>query len=166
MSYFHLPSDHDLSYPPARGPVLLLSCMDPRLLDDLVEFMNHDNLCNRYDHVTLAGAALGALGGNGKIKRPHWRKTFFDHLAGACELHSIEEVYIVEHRSCGAYHKIFKVAEPFGDTQEELAEESACHLKYAKLLEVEIEKWGRQNGHPLKVKSFLMDLRGKVSFLV
>ncbi|MGE0608537.1 MAG: hypothetical protein AB7O62_15685 [Pirellulales bacterium] len=165
MSLIHHPALHDSSYPPAHGPVLLLSCMDPRLLDDTVEFMNHDNLCNRYDHVILAGAALGALGGCNK-KYSHWKKTFFDHLAGACELHAIEEVYILEHRGCGAYHKIFKVAPPFGDSQEDQAEEAACHLEYAKKLEVEIVKWGRQHHRKLKVKSFLMDLRGRVSFLV
>jgi hypothetical protein len=164
MTIAHIPKNHDRSYTPARGPVLLLSCMDPRLLDDTVEFMNHDNLTNRYDHVILAGAALGALGGCLE-QYEHWRKVFFDHLAAAHELHGIQDVYILEHRHCGAYHKVFKVAPEFGDTPSELKKEAACHRKYVKLLEGEIEAWTRRQGITLQVTSFLMGVRGDVSLL-
>ena len=164
MTYIHHPSEHDTSYAAPHGPVLLLSCMDPRLLDDTVEFMNHDNLCNRYDHVILAGASLGALGG-GLTQYAHWKQTFFDHLEGAHRLHRIEEVYIVEHRGCGAYSKIFKVAPEFGDTAAELEAEQACHRKYADLLTVEIENWAKDAGVTLHVRSFLMNMRGQVSLL-
>lgn len=44
MPIIRLPSEHDTSYPPARGPVLLLSCMDLRLLDEIVQFIDHDGL--------------------------------------------------------------------------------------------------------------------------
>ena len=164
MTVLHMTNSHDTSYPPARGHVLLLSCMDPRVLDDTVEFMNHDNLANRYDHVILAGAALGALGGC-TAAFAHWRQTFFDHLEAAHKLHHIEEVYILEHRHCGAYHKVFEVAPEFGDTPDELAKEAACHRKYARLLEREIAAWGKPRGISLSVKPFLMDLRGRVSLL-
>lgn len=153
-----------LDYPPPRGNVLLLSCMDPRLLDDTVEFMNHDNLLNRYDHVILAGAALGALGGCSK-KYKHWRKVFFDHLEAARALHNVEDVYILEHRHCGAYHKVFKVASEFGDCESEQEKEAALHRKYAKLLEGEIAAWAEQQGITLRVTSFLMGVRGDVVVL-
>ena len=156
---------HDRNYPPPQGPVLLLSCMDPRLLDDTVDFMNHDNLENRYDHVILAGSSLGALGGC-LPEFAHWRMVFFDHLDAACKLHRIEEVYILEHRHCGAYHKVFKVAAEFGDSAEELVREAACHRKYAELLEDEIEAWAKKKKIVLRVRSFLMGLRGEVSLLV
>jgi hypothetical protein len=55
MPLIRLPSEHDVSYAPARGPVLLLTCMDLRVLDEVTEFMDHDGLTNRYDHVILAG---------------------------------------------------------------------------------------------------------------
>jgi hypothetical protein len=165
MTFVHISKTHDRSYIPARGPVLLLSCMDPRLLDNTVEFMNHDNLTNRYDHVILAGAALGALGGCLE-EYAHWRKVFFDHLAAAHELHDIQDVYILEHRNCGAYHKVFKVAPDFGDTQAELDKEAACHRKYAKLLEDEIAAWARKEKIILRVTSFLMGVRGEVTLLV
>lgn len=155
----------DLSYTPAHGPVLLLSCMDPRLLDDTLHFMNHDNLTNRYDHVILAGSALGAVGGN-LPQFEHWRKTFWDHVAGAVELHNIEDVYIIEHRHCGAYHKIFKVAPEFGDTPEEMAAEAELHLQYAEQLTNELHTWSETHHHPLRVRSFLMDVRGRVAPLL
>lgn len=164
MHVIDTPDDHDTSYVPARGPVLLLSCMDPRLLDDTVVFMNHDNLCNRYDHVVMAGAALGALGG-GLQEYAHWKRTFFDHLDGAVKLHAIEDVYILEHRNCGAYHKIFKVAPVFGDSAKETDAEAACHLKYAQQLQREIYAWAQERQVRLNVKLFLMDLRGQVSML-
>jgi hypothetical protein len=164
MAIVHISKTHDRSYTPARGHVLLLSCMDPRLLDDTVEFMNHDNLVNRYDHVILAGAALGALGGC-LDQYAHWRNVFFDHLAAAQKLHDIQDVYILEHRNCGAYHKVFKVAPDFGDTQAQLDKEAACHRRYAKLLEDEIDVWARKQKITLRVTSFLMGVRGDVSLL-
>lgn len=164
MTVFHPGNLLDITYPPPLGHVLLLSCMDPRVLDDTVTFMNHDNLENRYDHVILAGAALGALGGC-RDEYAHWRKTFFDHLSAAHKLHNIEDVYILEHRHCGAYHKVFKVAPEFGDTPAEQAKEAACHRKYANLLEEEIRSWCKREKISLRITSFLMGMRGDVSLL-
>ncbi|WP_425616397.1 hypothetical protein NA78x_000043 [Anatilimnocola sp. NA78] len=155
---------HDMTYPPARGPVLLLSCMDPRLLDNTAMFMNHDNLENRYDQVIFAGAALGALGGC-LPEYAHWKRTFFDHLAGAVDLHRIEDIYILEHRHCGAYHQIFKVHPEFDDTPAGMAAEAELHLKYAQILTGEIHEWAAARDLKLSVKSFLMDMRGTVSIL-
>ena len=84
-----------------RKNVFLLSCMDLRLLDNLVTFMNFENLDNRYDQFILAGAAAGAM------QMPSWHKAFFDHLVLAVGLHQIKYVYIVEHRDCGAYMEFF-----------------------------------------------------------
>ncbi len=156
----------DTSYLPPRGTVLLLTCMDLRLLDEIIQFMNHDNLVNRYDHVVFAGAALGALGAPcAKSDFSHWKKTFFDHLGAAVELHRVEDVYILEHRNCGAYHRVFEACPNYGDSEKEQAAEEACHLKYAELLQQEIETWAKQLGIKLRVTKFLMDLRGQVTLL-
>ena len=40
--------------------VLLLSCMDYRLVDETERYMSGRGLRDKYDHVILAGAALGA----------------------------------------------------------------------------------------------------------
>jgi hypothetical protein len=172
MPIVRLPSEHDPSYPPARGTVLLLTCMDLRFLDEIVQFMDHDNLGNRYDHVIFAGAALGALGAPGAkdekgqpLDFGHWKRAFEDHLGAAIELHGVEDIYILEHRNCGAYHKVFRVCEDFGDSPADREAEEKCHLKYAVMLEKEIAAWAAAHGKRLRTHKFLMDLRGNVSVL-
>jgi hypothetical protein len=162
MPLVRLPLTHDDSYQPARGPVLLLSCMDLRFIDEIVEFMDHDGLTNRYDHVILAGASLGALGGC-SADYQHWKKTFFDHLAVAYKLHHIKDVYILEHRDCGAYREFLGKEGDFDEGEDK--REEACHRKYAEMLREEIEQWAKLNNIKLAVKSFLMDLRGNVALL-
>lgn len=152
----------DCSYFPARGPVLLLSCMDLRLVDDVVRFMEHDGLTNRYDHVIMAGAALGALGANRKDYK-HWRKTFMNHLETAHKLHRIKDVYILEHRDCGAYREFLGPRGTFNDTQ--YKKELKTHRCYARQLTCVIEDWAEKVGSKLNVKSFLMDLRGNVCIM-
>jgi hypothetical protein len=172
MSMMRMPPIDDVSYPPPRGYVLLLSCMDLRLLDDITRFMDHDNLVNRYDHVVFAGAALGALGAPGAkdedgcpIDCSHWKRTFEDHLNAAVDLHQVEDVYILEHRHCGAYHKVFHICPDFGDTPAERRKEERCHLNYARQLERVIADWAKQKGVTLRTHRFLMDIRGRVSVL-
>jgi hypothetical protein len=162
----------DLSYQPPRGNVLLLSCMDLRLLDDIVKFMNHDNLANRYDHVVFAGAALGALGAPGAkdehgkpLDFSHWKRAFEDHLGAAVKLHNISDVYILEHRNCGAYYKVFHVSDDFQDSDDDQRKEEECHFNYATLLEKEIATWANKAGVELRTHKFLMDLRGEVVVL-
>jgi hypothetical protein len=155
-------SDFDVSYAPARGPVLLLSCMDLRLMDEVAHFMAHDGLHNRYDHVIMAGSALGALGAN-HPDYEHWRRTFMDHLEAAYKLHRIKDVYILEHRDCGAYGEFLGSDGTFSDEQSEL--ESQVHCRYAEELSQVVKKWSTEKGVKIMVKAFLMDLRGNVSLL-
>jgi hypothetical protein len=153
------------SQPHPRGNVLLLSCMDLRLMDDIVYFMDDEGLTNRYDHVILAGAALGALGGN-LSEYGHWKATFIDHLQKAYELHQIKDVIIIDHRDCGAYkYFLEKQGEQGSFNENEARKESRCHLKYAKQLREAIDEWATGFGVELWVKSFLMDLRGDVELL-
>ena len=95
---------------PPREHVLLLSCMDLRLLDNIVVFMNKLNLQNRYDHLTLAGAAMGAMQLPNGPSVPHtlWKHVFFVHLEKAItELkRKIKDIFILEHLDCGAYKKL------------------------------------------------------------
>jgi hypothetical protein len=92
---------------PPRKNVLLLSCMDQRLLDDTVRFMNLLNLQNRYDQVALAGGAMGAL----QLPDPdlpakkRWQGVFELHLEKAINvLHRpIKDVFLLDHLDCGAY---------------------------------------------------------------
>src|SRR4051794_20679410 len=59
-----------------QAEALLLTCMDYRLTDATSHYMAGRGLKNKYDHVVLAGAALGAV----TEGYPEWNKTFWDHL--------------------------------------------------------------------------------------
>jgi hypothetical protein len=110
----------------------------------------------------MAGAALGALGAN-HPDYEHWRRTFEDHLAAAYKLHRIKDVYILEHRDCGAYADFLGSEGSFSDEQSEL--ESQVHCRYAEELSLVVKQWATDNDVKIAVKAFLMDLRGNISLL-
>lgn len=107
-----------LPFPAAaeHAGVLLLSCMDYRLLDDIVRYMDGRKLTNGYDQITLAGASLGAT----TSVYPAWGQTFWAHLQLALDLHRIEKLIILDHRDCGVYRLIFGhdyAADPTRETE-------------------------------------------------
>jgi carbonic anhydrase len=134
----------DFKHPPPRKQVLLLTCMDSRLLDDTVAFMNDYNLENRYDQVVFAGAALGVLRLSSlpvqQTSQPTgsvWKDVFFHHLQIAIDvLHRpIKDIFILEHRDCGAYqhfhpthHKPYKEDQTGQDLEEKHHREQAFLL--------------------------------------
>lgn len=83
---------------PGPGPdVLLLTCIDFRFFKEIARLMGNV----KYDHLILAGAALGAVV---PAKQRTWGETFTDHVAIARQLHpSITRFIVMEHRQCGAY---------------------------------------------------------------
>lgn len=128
---------------------LLLSCMDYRLTDDIVRYMDGRGLTDKYDHVVLAGAALGVLNG----KYPAWGQTFWDHVGVAIELHQIAKIIVMDHRDCGAY-KVFLGP----DVAKDAASERAAHATELHKLRAEISR-----RHPrIAVELLLMDLKGQV----
>ena len=131
---------------------LLLSCMDFRLVDDTEQHMASKGLRDRYDHVILAGAALGAV----TDKYPAWNRTFWEHLDVAIQLHHIKRVVIMDHRDCGAYKVI--LGEDFALDP---VKEKTVHTQ--KLRELKTAILAK---HPeLAVEMALMDLRGKVEII-
>ena len=128
---------------------LLLSCMDYRLTDNVEQYMRNRGLGKKYDHVILAGAALGAL----TDKYPAWNTTFWEHLGVAIELHSIHKVFVMDHRDCGAYKVILGE-----DLAKDRKKETEVHT--AKLRELRTKIMEK---HPkLAVELLLMSLSGKV----
>ncbi len=126
---------------------LLLSCMDYRLVDDIVRYMDGRGLTNNYDHVVLAGASLGAVS-----EKLNWGKTFWDHLEVAIKLHHIKKVIVLDHKDCGAYRVVF-------ERDFKGADEDAIHAEQLGTLKAAI-----QAKHPqLAVELLVMDLDGKVS---
>jgi carbonic anhydrase len=100
--------------------VLLLTCMDYRLQNEIADWMAKRGLRDNYDHVILAGAALGAV----TDQRPAWNTTFADHLGAAIQLHGIKKVIVLDHRDCGAYRLLLGDA-AVKDAQTELATHTA-----------------------------------------
>jgi len=113
--------------PNHEADVLLLTCMDFRFLLTIAEFMKNI----KYDHVVLAGAALGAV----QKQKEYWGKTFFDHLGLAIDLHKVKNVFVMEHRDCGAYGP-----RGFGllPANPDRKEERSVHMQQVKKLAVDI----------------------------
>lgn len=92
-----------------KGNALLLSCMDLRMIDETAWLMGELKHHNEYDHVAIAGAALGVLTASykdpllGVTDTTHLGKSFWTHVDLAVRLHNVEKVIIVEHAECGAY---------------------------------------------------------------
>ena len=128
---------------------LLLSCMDYRLVDDIVRYMDSRGMTNQYDHVVLAGASLGALTGAFK----DWNKTFWEHLKIASDLHHIKKVIVMDHRDCGAYKVILKA-----DFSKNPTLETSVYGKYLRDLVKEIHKRYPQ----LETETLMMNLDGTV----
>lgn len=129
--------------------VLLLSCMDFRLMDDIERYMAGRGLRDKYDHVILAGASLGAV----TDKYPAWNRTFWEHLDIAITLHNIHTVMIMDHRDCGAYKLVFGEAHA-----KDLKTEKDTHSAQLRTLKGMINR--KYPG--LKVETLLMGLDGKV----
>ncbi len=128
---------------------LLLSCMDFRLMDDVERYMSGRGMTDKYDHIVLAGAALGAT----TKKFPAWNKTFWEHLGIAIKLHGIHKVIVMDHRDCGAYKVV--LGEDFA---QDPAKETEVHARQLQSLRKAILK-----KHPkLEVELLLMALDGSV----
>jgi len=128
---------------------LLLSCMDYRLVDETERYMTRRGLRNKYDHIVLAGAALGAI----TEKFPEWNKTFWDELGLAIDLHGIHQVLLLDHRDCGAYKQIF--GEDLAKTPKKETKVHTTQLQ--KLRDMIKEKYPK-----LEVETLLMNLAGRV----
>jgi carbonic anhydrase len=83
---------------------LLLSCMDYRLMGKIAAYMDARGLEANYDHIVLAGASIGVA----TEAKPDWRRTFWEHLAVARDLHHVHRLMVIDHRDCGAYKLILK----------------------------------------------------------
>merc|ERR1712048_281356 len=83
--------------------VFLISCMDFRLLDDIVIAMDKLGYNNNYDQFIVAGSSLGVV----QDKYPHWGKTCIDHMEIAVNLHKFGKVMVIDHEDCGAFKKFF-----------------------------------------------------------
>lgn len=136
----------------ATTDALLLSCMDFRLTDDIVRYMDGRGMTDKYDHVVLAGASLGAM----TDKFTEWGKTFRDHLQVAIDLHQVKQVIIMDHRDCGAYKTILGK-----DFARDPVNETRVHAEYLAKLAADI----RTLHADLAIETLLMSLDGSVEVI-
>lgn len=84
-----------------RANVFVLTCIDPRYITDVFEFLLKDKqLHANFDLFTLAGASAGVM-------ETEWDKTFLDNLGLGIQLHGIKEVWCFDHLDCGMYKATF-----------------------------------------------------------
>ncbi len=119
------------TYPAPRKLALVVSCVDYRLLDDIVSYLHLDNMTNRYYHFAIAGTALGLVDclREGDFQPPTdqeiadrermnirtkdellhkfscWSSTFKDQVAAGLLLtkNQISDIYLIQHENCGAF---------------------------------------------------------------
>ncbi len=119
------------TYPAPRKLALVVSCVDYRLLDDIVSYLHLDNMTNRYYHFAIAGTALSLVeklrkddfqppetGDIENYERANiqcetdlmklfasWKRTFFDQVKAGLILtkQGISDIYIIQHENCGAF---------------------------------------------------------------
>jgi hypothetical protein len=172
MAVLQYPSSKDYRLP--QKNILVIGCIDLRLTDNLVHFLHFDNLHNRYDHFTLAGASLLCTRKQGQLKPDlfkegqegsypslkYARQVLLDHVQIAIDLHKIEDVYIVEHEDCGAYREFLIPGKTVFATPEA---ERDCHREFARELADELCEMHKK--HKLNAHCFFIDLRGSVELL-
>lgn len=135
---------------PHSARALVLTCMDFRLTGAVSDYLAQRGLAGSYDHIVIAGAALGVMNDPGSA----WATTFWDHVRLARELHGIERVIVIDHRDCGAC-KAFMGA----DCADDPTREATIHEQALGHLACQIE--AREPG--LGVELLLMALDGSVS---
>lgn len=135
---------------------LVITCIDYRLIDDAVYFLNNLNYKNNYDEFILAGASLGY----NQTTYPAWRETLEQHIELSQELHNISELIVIDHMDCGAYKKVYQSEYPELSEQQELKlhKENLGKFRESILKNPKFEK--------LKITTLLMYLDGTVTELL
>ena len=146
LFYIPMPTQNQLIAHTAKA--LVITCMDFRLIDDAVYFLNRAGYNNNYDEIVLAGASLGY----NQTKYDCWKKTVDDHIGLAKKLHHINEIIVIDHMDCGAY-KLF-----YGKTKMSREEELELHKEnFDKFEDLITSKYP-----DFKVCCYLMDIDGKI----
>lgn len=132
-----------------RTEALVLSCLDPRLLGSLRDYLGRRSLDRRYDHLALPGGAIGALAGADM----GWGHAFWDYLDIAVNLHSVRRVIAVDHCDCTLYAGSCPVDGPHAARM--------ARTRHLMMLEDEI----LERYPDVTVELLLMDRTGKVRVL-
>jgi len=94
-----------LRYPTKTPDILLLTCIDYRLIDDYVVVLDELNLTNNYNQFSLAGASLAFTDDQNHTPFDFkaFQDVYYQHVNASNLLHSISKIYVIDHQDCGAY---------------------------------------------------------------
>lgn len=139
---------------------LVMTCIDFRLIDDAVTFLNSKGYLNNYDEFILAGASLGYNTSLNKISSSYsgWDKVLENHIDISYSLHNIKEIIVIDHMDCGAYKKQLN-----NDVAFEKYDEINKHVENLNIFRNAINTKYVKDGLPkYDVKLWLMRLDGTV----
>jgi carbonic anhydrase len=128
---------------------MLLTCIDPRMPEPTIKYMESRHMVGQYSQFSIAGAAIGVVAPPFK----DWAPAFWGNLASSIQLHHIPKVIAMDHRDCGAA-KIAYGAEKVANPEIETETHKAALMEFRKQV-------GER--HPkLRVETGLMALDGSV----
>ncbi|NKE44891.1 hypothetical protein HB662_08880 [Roseomonas frigidaquae] len=137
---------------PSKADAFVVSCIDPRLVDDVTWLMDSVGRTDRYSEFRIAGAALAVV----DPARPAWGQALWENLAASRQLHGVRKVVFVNHRDCGAMD-LFAGRRLSLDRADELAQHQAVLDRAAA---------GVLSRHPdMQVELRLMELDGRSTLL-
>jgi len=112
-----------------KAKALVITCIDFRLIDEAIAYLNNMALLNEYDEMIVAGASLGYNTScynvklnispppsplppqyrdlNSATNSTLWTDCVDDHINISSVLHSISEIIVIDHLGCGAYNGQF-----------------------------------------------------------
>lgn len=139
-----LPKQRSMLASHLKADLLLVNCIDCRYPSVIHNYMHvvYDKIV--YDHLVLAGASLAST--EQHTHNVNWAKTFEEHVALSIELHEIDGVLILDHRTCGAYIKTGLLSEAEHNTQREFDQHQFVAKTSAPLIEKIFQNYGRK-GH-------------------
>jgi len=129
---------------------LVISCMDFRLIDDLVHALDKMGYNNNYNNIVVAGASLGY----NQTVSAAWRKTVDDHIQLSQKMHGITQIIVVDHMRCGAYNIFYDKPNLTRDEELELHKEN--FIKFRKLMKYKYPE--------IEILTYIMDIDGRMIF--
>lgn len=82
---------------------IIITCIDFRLIDDAVTYLNEKGFRDQYDEFILAGASLGYTTSLSTLGYSGWTAVLDDHVNISYSLHKIKDIIVMDHMDCGAY---------------------------------------------------------------
>lgn len=151
------------SAPAESIKALVMTCIDFRLINEAVTYLNSKGYLDNYDEFILAGASLGYNTSLNVVNSQFsgWDKVLENHIDISYTLHKIKEIICIDHMDCGAYKAQLNGGIAFTSKYEELQKHIENLNKFRNTINT---KYIKEGGSEPKydVKLWLMKLNGTV----